>query len=104
MSVATLEEKKLRFHFTDGAMAGKSFDHTFHADGGVDWGPADGKTTRSDNAALVKAGDQVFVGSYLGEQGHTLTVVLDLVSNDLVAFASDAKSWSKQTGTFEIVG
>lgn len=84
-------------------MAGKSYDHTFHQDGTVDWGPANGATSRSGDAALVKAGDHVFVGSYLGDKGYTLTTALDLASKKLVAFASDGKSWSRQVGTFDIL-
>jgi hypothetical protein len=42
----SLDGKTLRFHFDDGPMKGKEFDHTFRGDK-VDWGAAgsDKKTT-----------------------------------------------------------
>ncbi|MEP6634296.1 MAG: hypothetical protein ABJA62_08820 [Luteimonas sp.] len=99
----TLTGKTLRCHFSDGPTAQKSFDHVFHPNGTVDWGMAGGELTTGEDAALMKAGDAVFAGSYLSHNGYTLTMVFDLDSGKLVSFASDSKSWSKQHGTFEII-
>jgi hypothetical protein len=99
----TLHGKALRFRFSDGAMSGKSFDHTFHRDGTVSWGPADGEATKSDKAAIEKIGDGCFVASYLGAKGYTLTAAFNLKSGKLVAFASDGKDWSRQDGQAELV-
>ena len=98
-----LEGKKLRFHFSDGPMKGKSYDHTFHRGGTVEWGPEGGKTTKNDNAAIARIGDDVFTGSYMSGEGYTLTAVFNLGTGRLVSFASNGKEWSRHDGTVELV-
>jgi hypothetical protein len=93
-----LDGKTLRFHFDDGPMKGKEFDHTFR-DGKVEWGAADaGKTTTSDGT-LVQLDDDCYVGSYMGTNGYTLTAAMNLATGELHAFTSDGKNWSVQNGT-----
>ena len=95
---SSLEGKTLRFHFDDGPMKGKEFDHTFHGDK-VEWGPAgSGKSTTSDGS-LVRLDDDCYVGSYMGTNGYTLTAAMNLATGELHAFASDGKNWSAHNGT-----
>jgi phenolic acid decarboxylase len=105
--IDSLYGKTLRWTFTDGPMAGATYDHTFHKDGTVDFrsveGSKQGKPTHEKNAAAVKVADDVFVVSYLGASGYTLTVVLNLKHMNMVGFASNDKEWSQHKGTFEIV-
>ena len=98
----TLQDKTLRFHFSSGVMKGKDFDHTFHKDGTVEWGPPGGKTSRNGNAAITRISDSVYVASYMSATGHTLTSTFDISTGKLVSFASDGKEWSKQEGTVTV--
>lgn len=95
-----LEGATLRFHFDDGPMKGKDYDHTFH-DGKVEWGAADSDKRTTSEGELVQIGDDCYVGSYLGPNGYTLTSAINLASGRLVAFASNDKDWTQQSGTVE---
>jgi len=99
---AMLEGATLRFHFDDGPMKGKDYDHTFH-DGKVDWGPADSQKRTTSDGKLVQISDDCYVGSYLGPNGYTLTTAMNLASGHLVAFASNDKDWVPQSGTVKRV-
>jgi phenolic acid decarboxylase len=103
----SLEGKTLRWTFDDGPTAGKTYEHTFSKDGtilfkGMD-GPAKGQSTRAKQSATEKVTDDIFVISYLGDSGYTLTVVLDFDRQRMVGFASNDKEWYQQHGTFEVV-
>ena len=50
-----LDGKTLRFHFNDGPMKGKDFDHTFRGDK-VDWGAAGTDKTDHERWQAGKAG------------------------------------------------
>ncbi len=99
----TLVGHTVRFTFADGPMAGKAFDHTFHKNGTVEFGPPGGPATTSEHATVAKIADGVFLASYLGPKGYTLTVGIDTAVGKLVAISSDGKDWSKQAGSFEWV-
>jgi hypothetical protein len=95
-----LDGKTLRFHFSDGPMKGKDFDHVFHGDK-VEWGAAgSGRKTTSDGK-LVRISDDCYVGSYMGSNGYTLTTAMNLATGDLCAFASNGKEWSQHKGSVE---
>ena len=99
----SIQEKTLRFHFVEGPMKGRDFDHVFHSNGKVSWGPAgSGKKTESEGA-LEKVGDDCFVGSYMGSNGYTLTSAINLATGKLISFASNGDEWSKQNGTVKVV-
>jgi hypothetical protein len=98
----SLDGKTLRFHFDDGPMKGKDFDHTFHGDK-VDWGAAGTNKLTTSDGKLEKFGDDCYVGSYMGPNGYTLTAAMNLKSGKLVAFASDGKEWSEHNGTVQRV-
>lgn len=98
----------LRFKFADGPMAGKAFDHIFRRNGQVTFHEVDGdpnaKPGSTDQYEVASLGQDVHVLSYLTSHGNTLTVVLDYKTLKLVAFASNAKTLTRQEGTFELLG
>ena len=96
----SLDGKTLRFHFNDGPMKGRDFDHVFHG-GKVKWGAADADKKTTSEGRLIHLGEDCYVGSYMGPNGYTLTTAMNLASGTLHAFASDGKEWSEQSGTVE---
>jgi phenolic acid decarboxylase len=105
--LASLYGKTLQWTFRDGPMAGATYQHTFHKNGSVDFsaveGSAAGEPTREKHAAAVKVTDDVFIVSYLGAAGYTLTVALNFQDMTMVGFASNEQEWSQQSGTFELL-
>jgi hypothetical protein len=98
----------LRWKFSDGPMAGKTFDHTFSRNGHVTFrdvdGDPNGKPGCAEQYQVATLGQDVHAVSYLSGSGYTLTVVLDYKTLKLVAFASNEKSLTMQHGTFEPLG
>jgi hypothetical protein len=98
----------LRWKFSDGPMAGKSFDHIFSRNGCVSFREVDGDPNAKSGTVgqyeVASIGQEVHAVSYLLPSGHTLTVVLDYKTLKLVAFASNEKSLTMQQGTFEPLG
>ena len=103
----SLRGKTLRWTFTDGPMAGTTFEHTLHDDGSVVWryqdGQGKGQSAHEKRYATMRVTEDVHTMSYLAESGHTLTVVLNLATSRMFGFASNNKEWYPMTGTFEIV-
>lgn len=87
----------IRLTWTEGPTKGKTHEHVFHEDGTVEWG---GKERVPYEA--MRAGDDVYVVSYLSTSGNTLTVALNFRDRTQVGFASNAKGWYPVRGTFEI--
>ena len=90
----------LRFHFNDGPMQGRDFDHRF-SDGKVEWGAAGSKDRTTSDGTLIQLDDACYVGSYMGPNGYTLTAAMNLATGELHAFASDGKTWSEHHGTVD---
>ncbi len=103
--IDSLYGQTIRWTFTDGPMAGATYEHTFHKNGTVDFKSAEegGKATREKHAAVVKVADDIFAVSYLGASGYTLTVILDCAHMTMTGFASNEKEWSQQKGTFDVL-
>ena len=112
---AAIRGKTIRFIFTEGATAGKSYDHEFGEDGKVAFREVSkqaaaqpSKSGESKNAedrvayGAFKAAEDVYAVSYLSAAGYTLTVVLNLKNQQLVGFASGEKMWQPVRGTFEM--
>jgi hypothetical protein len=106
----------IRFTFTDGPMAKKTFEHVFDTSGTVAFRTVDGDAPadKSANGAegkkapdakyeIASAGEDVGAVSYVGSGGYTLTTLLDFKTKKLVAFSSNEKGVSVQHGTFEYV-
>jgi hypothetical protein len=108
MSANPITGHSLRWTFNDGAMAGKSFDHTFSRNGNVAFrevaGDPNAKAGQADRYEVAVVGQDVYAVSYLTPSGHTLTVVMDYKTLKLVAFASNDKFLTMQQGTFEPLG
>jgi hypothetical protein len=99
--------KTIRWTFDDGPMAGKTFEHTFGADGHVQWrmvGDGSGKPSSAEHYEAVKVHSDVYAVSYLASSGYTLTAVLDFRIGSVVGFASNEKQLTVQHGSFEAVG
>jgi hypothetical protein len=98
--------KTIRWTFDDGPMAGKTFEHTFGADGNVRWtmvGAGAGKPSSPEHYEAVKVHSDVYAVSYLASSGYTLTAVLDFRVGSVVGFASNEKQLTVQHGSFEAV-
>lgn len=95
--------RTITFKYTEGAMANKSYAHTFNDEGDITYKPADkdGEGTRAQASCIEKLRDDVWVVTYRGEGGYTLTSVLDFSSNALVSIASNGDELSVHRGTFE---
>ena len=96
----------IRWTFSDGVMAGKTFEHTFGSDGGVTFREIgkDGKPGKANKYEVAEAANQVYAVAYRSESGYTLTTILDFQTKKLVAFASNEKQLSKHHGTFQPLG
>jgi len=102
----TILGETIRWTFSDGPLEGRSFEHTFHEDGTVEYrtvaGETKGKLSRAKDTEVAQVGEDVYAVSYLAPSGHTLSVVLDFRTGQLVAFASNEKELTVQRGTFEL--
>ena len=96
----------IRWTFSDGIMAGKTFEHTFGTDGGVAFREIskDGRPGKGSKYEVAEASNEVYAVAYLSESGNTLTTILDFQTKKLVAFASNEKQLSKHHGTFQPLG
>jgi phenolic acid decarboxylase len=101
-------DETIRWTFSDGLLEGRTFEHVFRGDGTVEFrtvvGDKRGKLMLAKDSEVARVGDDVYALSYLGPSGHTLSVVLDFRTGQLVAFASNEKQLTVQRGTFELVG
>jgi phenolic acid decarboxylase len=100
--------KKIRFTWEEGPTKGETHEHTFNADGSVDYqkvgeGAPKGKPTHEKKYGTVRVTDDVYMVSYLGSAGFTLTVVLNFEDHRIAGFASNDKQWFPVKGTFEEV-
>ena len=100
--------RTVRWTFADGPVAGKTYEHTFNADGSVDYRsveePPAGAATHEKACATDKVSADVFVISYLAASGYALTVVLNFRNHEVIGFASNEEAWYRQQGTFTLVG
>jgi hypothetical protein len=105
MNKDPIRGKTIRWTFSDGPMAKKTFEHSFDKGGTVSWrmldGNGQGKLSEEKKYESVHVGHEVHAISYLGSAGYTLTVVLDFGTGKLVAFASNEKELTLQHGTLE---
>ncbi|HEY4955660.1 MAG TPA: MoaF N-terminal domain-containing protein [Gemmatimonadaceae bacterium] len=122
----SLAGRTLRWRFSDGPTANKTYEHTFNADGTVVYrevsAPSEagqstagkGDEKKADGAAKTKtpiryASYQVSPGvhfvSYLApDSGYTLTVLADTNARVVYAIASSSKEWYPLKGKLEPTG
>jgi phenolic acid decarboxylase len=103
-SADPIRGKKIRFTWTDGPTKGETHEHVFNADGSVDYrkvtdAPAKGKPAHEKQYGAVKVADDVYIVSYLGSSGFTLTVALNFRDQSIAGFASNDKQWFPVKGT-----
>ena len=102
-----LHGRTIRWRFTDGPVAGQTFEHTFNHDGSVVWRGVDGaeptKLHHEKSAAVAPMSDDVVLVSYVSAQGITLTVALNFALGQMVGFASGHDVWVQQKGVFDML-
>jgi hypothetical protein len=103
-----LHGKTFKWTFEEGPTAGSSYEHTFNADGSVEFrklsGDESGKPKREDRYASFEVARGVHLVSYLSDSGFTLTVAMNLGTGRIYGFASNDKQWFPVSGTVEAVG
>jgi hypothetical protein len=103
----SLSGRTMRWTFIDGPTAGKTYEHTFREDGTVVYHEVkeDGGGTKEGlNGVPYASFDvdrDVFIVSYLGESGFTLTVAINSANGKAYGFASNDKQWFPIQGTSE---
>jgi MoaF N-terminal domain len=114
--------KTMRWSWTTGPTKGATHEHVFGADGTVEWRavetdprapekPARGKrrpparrrAEPKTRYAAMRLAPGLYLVSYLGRSGYTLTVALDFGTRELQGIASGAKESHPVRGTFEVV-
>ncbi len=103
MSSDPIRGKTISISFEDGPMKGKTFEHTFGADGTVRWRCTDGSQKGASEYQSARVNDVVTAVSYLSDSGFTLTSILDFGTGRVVSFASNEKQLITQRGSFEPV-
>jgi hypothetical protein len=99
-----IRDKTIRWTFEDGPMKGKTFEHTFGADGTVSWRCSDDSMKGASKYESLPVSDVVHAVSYLSaDSGFTLTTILDFATGRMVSFASNAEQLFPQRGHFEAV-
>jgi len=109
----SLAGRTLRWTFAEGPTAGKTYEHTFHADGTVVWkGVDDAAQDKPKGAASAppkvpyasfEVAPDTHLVSYLSDAGFTLTVALSFKTKQCYGVASNNEMWYPLTGTFETV-
>ena len=105
---SSLSGRVLRWTFEEGGPTpGATYEHTFNADGSVEFrkldGDKQGKPTREKKYGSYEVSPDVQVVSYLGASGYTLTVAMNFETGRLYGFASNDKEWYPLSGTLEVV-
>lgn len=105
MNADPIRGKTIQWTFTDGPMAGRTFEHSFGDDGTVEFrmldGQGAGKTTTVKKYEVAPIGAWACAVSYLGPSGYTLTAILEFQTGRVAAFASNEKALVVQHGTFQ---
>ena len=103
-----LAGRTFRWTFNEGPTAGKTYEHTFSADGTVVFREVGGAAPTGSAGAMpavryasFQIAPQIHLVSYLSTHGYTLTVAMNLDSKKLHAFASNDKEWHPLEGTVE---
>ena len=108
ISAGTLPGKTVRLSWASGPVKGTTQEHVFHEDGTVEWhsvprksGAAGTKKPERPKYFASDAGTGLLI-SYLSESGYTLTVALDPDAGKVIGVASNDKTWTPVSGSFEL--
>lgn len=109
----SLAGRTLRWKFGDGPTAGKMYEHTFRSDGKVVFREVSGEThakprkepneADAPKYASFEIAPETHLVSYLSGSGYTLTVAVNLQTNECRGIASNEKEWYPLTGEVEEV-
>ena len=112
LSAKTLPGKTVRLSWASGPTKGTTHEHVFHKDGTVEWHlvpskpaePAASAGTKKPERPKYFASDVAggVLISYLSQSGYTLTVALDPDAARVVGVASNDKTWTPVSGSFEL--
>ena len=102
----SLAGRKFNWTFNDGPTAGKTYEHAFASDGTVVFKEVGSAAQSSGTAnqmpgskyAAFEIAPNIFLVSYLSSHGYTLTVAMNLASQQLNGFASNDKEWHPLEG------
>jgi hypothetical protein len=107
MSIEPIRGRTIRWTFTDGPMANRTFEHAFADDGTVTFKPIQAGSQAVPSHPVhyecEAIGDDVWAVSYLGDSGYTLSTILDYRTHELTAFASNERELALQHGTFSTI-
>ena len=104
--------RRLRWTFAEGPQAGKTYGHTFHPDGKVEYRAVEDRAVDTPRGATggerpayaaYAVSEAVELVSYRAESGFTLTVALNFADHRMVGIASNSEQWFPARGTFEMV-
>ena len=105
-TATSLSGRTFTWRFTEGPTAGSAYEHTFLPDGSVEFrkldGATKGKPTHEKKYASYEVAPDVYLVSYLGASGYTLTVAMNLETGRLYGFASNDKEWHPVSGTVDV--
>ena len=104
--------KTARWSYDTGAMAGKTYEHTFGTDGTVHWSEVGQKAPAASSSSgptddstapykVERINNEAYVVSYLAASGYTLTTIVDEKAGTIVSVASNEKQLSTHRGTLE---
>lgn len=112
ISAKTLPGRTVRLSWATGPTKGTTQEHVFYEDGTVQWhlvreqpaGPAATPGRKKPERPKYFASD-IGAGlliSYLSQSGYTLTVALDPDADKVVGVASNERTWTPVSGSFEL--
>jgi len=103
----SLSGTTLRWTFSDGPTAGKTYEHSFRNDGTVTFHEVvEGKSAAADDGAgtqyaSFELAPDIHLVSYRSNSGFTLTVAVDLKAGSCHGFASNETQWFPASGSVE---
>ena len=101
----SLAGRTLRWTFEDGPTSGRTYEHSFHADGTVTYyevepaaAPPAARPASGPRYAAWEVAPATHLVSYLGDAGYTLTVALNLDTRRCFGVASNETEWYPVSG------
>lgn len=100
-----LAGKKFRFTWTAGPTASATHEHVFHTDGTVAYAQIEPdrppQYTTAKQYGAYQLAEDIYLMSYLGTAGWSLTVAMNFKDKRLQGFAANATQWYPVEGRFE---
>lgn len=101
-----LAGRKFRLTWTAGPTVSVTHEHVFHTDGTVSYAQvehdkAPAHYTTAKQYGAFELAEDIFLVSYLGTTGYSLSVAMNFKDKRLHGFAADATRWYPVQGRFE---